>query len=168
MILIDRRVGSVELAPYIRNLGIPVTVDTLEYGDACFEGKGPQGNIMIGVERKRISDILNCIDDGRYAGFQQPGMMEDFHKRILIIEGVWKPSPEGYLLEYQNGIFRHPTGRPILYDKLFSFLLSVWEIAGTPYLRSGTIAETAYDIVCIYKYFMKEWDNHTSQFAVQN
>lgn len=168
VILVDRRVGSVELAPYLRNLGMTVQIETLSAGDVCFEGKGPEGNIMVGVERKRTNDILSCIDDGRFSGFQQPGMMEDYHRRLLIVEGLWKPSATGLILEYKAGTWIPIGGRRVLYDKLFGFLLSVQQVAGTVYVRSGDIQETAYQIKVIYQWFQKEWGNHTSMSQPQN
>lgn len=164
MILIDRRKGSGELLPMIRQLGVKAELDTLEASDACFEGNGPDGRSLVGIERKKISDLLHCIDDGRYAGLQQPGMGQLFTYRILIVEGIWKPSPNGQLMELRNNIWIHPTGHPVLYDKVFSFLSSVALVAGTTCIRSSTDKETAYQIVALYKWFNKAWEDHTSQF----
>lgn len=164
MVLIDRRKGSGELLPVIRGLGIKAELDILEASDVCFEGNGPDGRVLVGIERKRIGDLLNCINDGRYAGLQQPGMGQLFTYRILIVEGIWKPSPNGQLLELRKHVWVHPTGYPVLYDKVFSFLSSVALVAGTTCIRSNSEAETAYQIVCLWKWFNKEWADHTSQF----
>lgn len=164
MILIDRRKGSGELLPMIRQLGVKAELDTLEASDACWEGNGPDGRVLIGVERKKISDLLHCIDDGRYAGLQQPGMGQLFTYRILIVEGIWKPSPNGQLMELRNNIWVHPTGYPVLYDKVFSFMSSVALVAGTTCMRSSSDKETVHQIVALYKWFNKAWEDHTSQF----
>ncbi len=166
MILVDRRVGSAELLPIIRSLGIKAELDTLEFGDVTFEINTADGRALVGIERKKVSDLLNCINDGRYAGFQQPGMGQLFAYRILIVEGIFKPSPQGYLMVMRGNFWAHPTGYPVMYDKLFSWLTSVALVAGTTYIRSSTDWETAYQICCMYKWGQKEWADHTSQFEV--
>ncbi len=171
MILIDSRVGSKELETPLKKWGMPVAVTQLAFGDAAFEGHGPEGNIMIGVERKRIGDILKCIDDGRYAGFQQPGMVDQYQRRVLIVEGIWKANMQGHLIEKGGGTnWIHPLGptTPVMYDKLFRFLLSVYLIAGTPVIQSSSIDQTAYQIKNLWGWFSKPWDQHSSQFQVAN
>ena len=49
MILVDSRIGSVELLPYIQRIGVPVDKTQLEYGDVCFEGNVKEGRALIGV-----------------------------------------------------------------------------------------------------------------------
>ncbi len=164
MILVDRRVGSAELLPLIHSLGIKAELDTLEYGDVTWEMNGPEGKALVGVERKKVSDLLNCINDGRYAGFQQPGMSQLFSHRILIVEGIYKPSPQGHLMVMRGNFWAHPTGYPVMYDKLFSWLTSVALVAGTTCIRSSSEWETAYQIVALYKWGQKEWADHQSQF----
>jgi len=167
MILVDSRVGSVELAVILRNLGLKAELTTLDAGDFAFEGKGPQGNCMVGVERKRIRDLLNCIDDGRFAGDQQHKMIDYYPMfRFLIVEGLFRPSPDGLLLERQGKLWVHPTGRPVLYEKLFNFMSSVSVIAGTHCIISSNMAETAHQISALFKWFQKHWEQHTSMLEV--
>lgn len=176
MILVDPRVGSGnaerggDLLPYIQALKVKAEKSQLPYGDACFEGSGPHGTMTIGVERKRLSDILSCVDDSRYGGFQKIGMKKLYGCSILIIEGVWKPdSATGYLMECIASL----TWRPLRYrsqltrySKLFRFLLSV-QLSGVPVIITRDIEHTAYNIVECYHYFQKKWDDHTSLLEVQ-
>ena len=165
MILVDSRIGSKELVPYIQRMGVKSQGTQLEFGDACFEGNGPNGRIVIGVERKKIGDMLNCIEDARYAGHQRPGMLSMYDRNALIIEGVWKPdTTTGYLMEciaeltWKPYQYRYQKAR---YGTLFRYLLSI-QIAGTIVVQSRNEEHTAYNIVELYHYFLKKWDQHTS------
>src|ERR1017187_1543587 len=128
MILVDAAVGSKELQPLIQGLGVHCEKLHLEYGDACFDGNGPNGPITIGIERKALHDLLQCIDDGRYAGHQRPGMARLYNKSILVVEGQWKPhDTSGILMEAHNGSW-HPCiyrSKPVMYNKLYRYLLSI-------------------------------------------
>lgn len=170
MILVDSRVGSRELLPFIQRVGPRCELATLEYGDAAFEGNGPRGRMGIGVERKTLGDALNCIDDSRYAAHQRPGMLAMFDKNILMVEGVWKPdSASGYLMECVATL----TWRPLRYrmqmtrySKLFRYLLSI-QLAGTVVIITRDMEHTAYNICECYSYFQKKWDDHTSLLETQ-
>lgn len=175
MILIDRRKGSADLLPLIKRIGLSSQLDTLPAGDASFEGNGPSGTVLIGIERKKLRDILACINDGRYAGFQQHGMAELYSIRFIIVEGIWKPSEEGDLLEYSlrknsKGEWKwgwYTMEPPVMYDKLFRFMVSATFTGGTHWLRSGSPFETAWQIVSLYHWWNKKWDNHRSMAAIQ-
>lgn len=170
MIIIDSRVGSRELIPYIQRIGTKVEMTSLEFGDACFEGNGPKGRMAVGVERKTLSDILNCIDDSRYAAHQRPGMLAMYQVSILMIEGVWKPDTvTGYLLECVRTLtwqpFRYRT-QMTRYSKLFRYLLSV-QLAGTSVMITRDIEHTAYNICECFSYFQKRWEDHTALLETQ-
>ena len=170
MILVDSRVGSREMLPFIGRVGPKCELSHLEYGDAAFEGNGPHGRIGVGVERKTLGDILNCIDDSRYTAHQRPGMLAMYDKNILIIEGVWKAdSVSGYLMECVATLTWRPfryRSQMTRYSKLFRYLLSV-QLAGTVVVLSRDIEQTAYDICECYSYFNKRWEDHTSLLETQ-
>lgn len=172
MILIDNRVGSRELLPYIQRMPgcYKAELTSLEFGDACFEGQGPKGSMMVGVERKTMSDILNCIDDKRYAGHQLPGMISMYQKSILMVEGVWKPDRDtGYLMECIAMLTWRPfryRAQMTRYSKLFRYLLTI-QLAGVCVICTRDLEQTAYNICECFSYFSKPWDQHTSLLEVQ-
>lgn len=159
-----------DLLPYVQALKVKAEKSQLPYGDACWEGNGPKGRIAIGVERKRLSDILNCIDDARYSAHQKPGMKQLYGVNILIIEGVWKPdSATGYLMECVSSLTWRPyryRSQMTRYSKLFRYLLSV-QLTGTIVIITRDIEHTAFNIVEMYHYFQKKWEDHTSLLEVQ-
>ena len=175
MILVDPRAGSGmadrggDLLPYILAQKQKAEKSMLAAGDACFEGNGKEGRILIGIERKRLSDILNCVDDARYA--QQRVVLKQMYRiNFLIIEGVWKPdSVTGYLMECIQYLTWKPyryRSQMVRYSKLFRYLISV-QLGGTPVVITRDIEHTAYNIVEIYQYFQKRWEDHTSLIEVQ-
>jgi ERCC4-type nuclease len=170
MILVDNRVGSKELLPFLQRIGCKCELNNLEFGDAAFEGNGPRGRMGVGVERKALSDMLNCIDDARYAAHQRPGMLAMYSKNILMIEGVWKPDAQsGYLMECVAAL----TWRPFRYrmqmtrySKLFRYLLSI-QLAGTVVICTRDMEHTAYNISECFAYFQKKWEDHTALLETQ-
>ncbi len=179
MILVDSRSGRVEyggrepqkeMLAFIQRAGVKAAISSLEFGDACFEGNGPQGRIMIGVERKTVSDMLSCIEDSRYSAHQRPGMHQMYQQSILIIEGVWKPDVHtGYLMELINTLtwrpVRHKT-QMARYNTLFRYLLSV-QLSGVAVIWSRDMEQTAFNICETYHWFQKPWDQHTSLLEMQ-
>lgn len=176
MILIDPRAGSGQAArggdllPYIQALKVKAEKAPLSYGDAAFEGNGPKGRIAIAVERKQIADVLNCVDDARFAGHQNIGLKQLYQVSILMVEGVWKPdTTTGYLMECVSTLTWRPfryRSQYARYSKLFRYLLSV-QMSGTPVIITRDIEHTAFNIVEIYQYFQKKWDDHTALLEVQ-
>lgn len=170
MILIDSRVGSRELLPWVQRVGVTSQLGQLEYGDAAFEGNGPDGRVCIGIERKTLGDMLTCIDDARYSAHQRPGMLAMYQKSILMIEGVWKPeSSTGYLMECVAQLTWRPyryRARMVMYNKLFRYLLTI-QLGGTVVIFTRDLEHTAFNICECFHYFSKRWEDHTSLMEVQ-
>lgn len=171
MILVDNRVGSKELLPYIRAAKCTAELTQLQFGDCAFEGNGPNGRIMVGVERKALGDMLSCIEDSRYAAYQRPGMLSMYNKSILMVEGVWKPdTATGYLMECISSLtwrpYRHRGGRMTAYNKLFRYLLTI-QLSGVVVITSRDLEQTAYNVCECSHYFNKKWDDHTSLLEMQ-
>lgn len=175
MILCDDRTGSKELLPLLKGIGVPCELTRLEYGDVAFDGNGPKGPITVGIERKTLNDMLNCIEDARYAAHQRPGMLNLYSKSFLILEGLWAPGNgngmDGVLFQgYRNGQSWGPlktaSSRKTLYSKLYRYLLSV-SLSGVNITQSGNLFHTAYNVAEMYHYFQKKWNSHTSLIEVQ-
>lgn len=171
MILVANDTGSKELLPIIQRLGVPAELCELPFGDFAFEGNGPKGPIAVGVERKALHDMLHCIDDARYSAHQMPGMREMYQKSYLMVEGLWRPhDPEGWLMQFhpssQKWAYCNPGGRRVLYSKLRRYLFSV-SLSDVTVMFTRDQFQTAYDVVELFHYFSKSWQNHTSLLEVQ-
>lgn len=173
MILLDYREENetkkrarLDLKRHLQSLRVPVEQVTLEYGDAAFEMKGPEGPMMVGIERKGIHDMLNCIEDARLGGHQLVGMRENYDLSVLMVEGHWKPhDPSGVLMEgFNNGMswgFCKPRGAATLYSKLYRYLISV-SLSGVIVTQTRDPWHTAFCIAEWWHYGQKEWDSHIS------
>ena len=167
MILVDSAIGSVDLVPVIQRIGVRCEKTHLA-GDAMFEGRGPQGPLLIGVERKKLHDMLACIDDARYND-QRIRMRQDYDISILMVEGHWKPHDnKGLLMEgFSGGIawgLCRYRSQSVMYSKLKRYLMSV-SLSGVIVDYSREPYQTAYNICEWYHYFQKR--DHTSLLEIQ-
>lgn len=159
------------IAPLRRIGGVRIEQATLEYGDATFEGKGPDGPIAVGIERKGLHDILQCIEDNRLSGHQLIGMRDDFDVRVLLVEGYWRPHDgNGLLMEGFNsgmswGISKYRS-RPTMYHMLYRYLISV-QLSGIIVTYSRDPFHTAFNILEWYHYFQKPFHEHTAMQEMQ-
>src|SRR5271166_1849574 len=63
---------------------------TLHAGDFSFLGNGPNDEPWtIGIERKRMRDMVNSIRGGRFSGEQLPKLL-NYDRAYLIFESRWK------------------------------------------------------------------------------
>lgn len=154
-----------ELVDLLRRIGVRAEKTDLSYGDFAFEGFG---GVAIGVERKRLHDMIGCIEDSRYSAHQRLGMKKLYTESWLLIEGAWRPhDPKGLLMEGNNAgqwWECRPAGRPTMYAKLRRYLFSV-ERAGVPIIYTRDVWHTAYDICELYHYYQKK--HHTSMREIQ-
>lgn len=172
MILVDSSTGSRELLPILTRapLSLKAELVKLEFADFCFEGNGPNGLIAVGVERKRIGDMLRCIDDGRYNGHQRVGMAQMYQANFLVVEGSWRPHDQtGMLMEQYNGGgwgVSKAGGDRAMYNKLRRYLFSV-SLSGVHVLYTRDMIHTAWDVHELFHYFQKKWRDHTSMLQMQ-
>lgn len=159
---------NLDLVQMLKRLGLPVEISPLQYGDVAFTGNGPGGPIAIGIERKRMQDMLGCIDDGRYNA-QRIGMLETYQKTFLMLEAVWSvgapPFQAGALIDNApvSGSWRPVMqgSRRVMYSKLYRYLLSV-ALSGVIITYSRDVMHSAFNIAECYHYFQKKWKDHTS------
>jgi ERCC4-type nuclease len=78
-----------------------VELTQMPYGDVAWVGVGVDGMpSSVGVEMKSIHDCIACIQSGRFAGHQLPGLIQSYDHIWLLIEGVWRARPKDGVLEY--------------------------------------------------------------------
>lgn len=161
MIVLDER--ERDLLPYFKPFDCRIESITLECGDASWVGEGPDGNaVTVGVERKKIRDLVQSMRSRRLNGFQAPLMCETYDVRYLVVEGVWRPTKEGSIEELRGKDWRvlAPGAKPILFREVDSFLSSMEEFFGFRVKQTQRESETAAWIVSRYKYWSKPYDQH--------
>jgi hypothetical protein len=167
---------------------VPVATQDLESGDCIFSGYGPSGRVMIGIERKTLSDLINVMQTRRLSGVggQIPRMWDSYDFCFLTVEGMWRPGPGGEI-ETFTGRRKSPwealasrgadgRGRHgVSYRQLVSYLtmLKTWmayETGNTAtvvtYDRTATMEETAALWVALYHTFQKPWREHSTYQAL--
>lgn len=180
MILVDPRDGadkdhiaSNTLVRYILQRGVEAQKKIIPFGDLCFDGCGPNGQTLIGFERKTLYDMLDCIQTHRLTAKQIPGMkrMYGIH-RFIIFEALWRSDENGYLLEgFKSGYSWRwaktiNSRQPVLYSTLYRFLISL-QLAGNYVIYTHDLADTARAVCEFYHYFQKPWDQHTAMQEIQ-
>jgi len=166
MILIDDRTGSKELYGLLPPGSAEIC--RLEAGDAAFVGCGPGKPMMIGIELKGLSDVLQCIGTGRFAGGQLPKLLRDYDVVYLIVEGAWRPGKEGTLEKLARGGWQTVVlgTRVWMYRELDNWLTSIETMTGVRLRRTESERETAACILNLYHWWTdKEWDEHRSHLA---
>lgn len=179
MISVSSAVGSKELRGPILSLGVSCESISLQFADAAFEGNGPSGTMLVGIERKTLHDILDCIESARY-NQQRLGMGRTYQVSMLVIEGLWKPREDGILMEGfrdykaerglrlagKNGEVIAWTdlkqgGGKVMYSKLYRYLQSVSH-GGVIVKFTRDLNHTAFNICEDFHYYQKRWKDHRS------
>ena len=152
----------------IRALGsmaIPVNLFT----DACFASVDEK---IIACERKKIGDLCQCINDGRFL-FQMQNCKEAGADYLcLILEGTMRASPEDGLLEIPTWGVNDRTGRraevwtpvkpAIMHSRLIQYLLELQLLAGILVFQTRDVKQTAAVVLSLYSFFQKPIDDHSS------
>lgn len=178
MILVDYRTGSGELAQPLRDVGCPVDVCTLDYGDFAFQGNGPNGKSAVGIERKTVNDMLTSVQNLRWAGHQLIGMCEYYDWAWLIIEGMYRPEPVSGRLQVAGAL---PDGQYLkgkwfncgfsekqwYYRDLDGLITTLETQAAMRVRRTNSPEETVKVIQSLYNWWVSnEWNEHKSHLAL--
>lgn len=169
MIYLDNRIGSGDLEIYFRQWHIPHQLTRLDYADVAFVGKGPDGvPFPVGIEIKKVGDVLNCITSGRFAGHQLPGLLEDYARVWLIVEGIYSADSDG-LLVHRRGKKLVPIAsgaRRFMYRDLDHWLTTMEVKVGIKIRRTASRPETARVCADLFAWWThKEWGEHRAHLA---
>lgn len=159
LILVDERVGSRELLSRIRALGTDAELAGKLDADFQFMGNGEDGAVLIGLERKTITDLFDSMRSGRLAGHQVGTMMRTYDVLYLIVEGYWRRGRGTGVVEVRNGEWRAARGN-VRYSEVMRFLASLRELGNIRTWRTADEEETSAYIVEEYAWWQKEWSAH--------
>lgn len=163
MILVDDRVGSAEIAPYLSNQKI---LCRLDYADFAFNGNGPDGSVSIGAERKSLLDMLQSMTSGRLAGHQLIGLKDQYDFVYILIEGVWRPDNTSGVLMRTNGkgrwIAAAQGSRRFMARDLYAFCHTLTVLCGVHVVRTSNQQETGKWLDATYGWWNRPWKSHKS------
>lgn len=161
-IIIDDREDA-RLPIELRRFDVPIHSLRLDAGDACWTGFGPSGNILIGFEHKRLTDLIDCIKDRRFSGSQLIGMRRTYDRIELVIEGLWRPSASGVIECPNGGQTWHPLyfkSEAITYAQVDGYLQTLSECGDVRIWRTGSLIETAHVYISRYRWWQKPYGQH--------
>jgi ERCC4-type nuclease len=163
MILIDDRVGSRELAPLLRARGASVELARLDSADFAWQGNGPDGMVLVGVERKTIGDLLSCIVSGRLKE-QLVTMHETYQERWLLVEGRYREGASGVLeILHHNCWTQVPWGKRVwMYSTVEGFLLTLIVQGGMLVKNVEDLAQSASWLRRHYGWWQGAYNDHGS------
>lgn len=164
MIYVDPRIGSGDLAPLLSSLGCPVEVQHLDFADCMFLGNGPDGApTPIGVEVKKLNDVLQCITSGRFLGHQLPGLLRDYEHVWLVVEGLYRANPVDGTLEIRLGRDWRPVGhgkQQWMFSAFDKWLTKLEVKANVHVRRTANRDETARTVGALYNWW-QDSDSHS-------
>lgn len=175
-LLVDPRVGSRDLLPLLLSLAVPARLSPLESADFAFTGLGPGFRpTRIGIERKRLSDLITSIESGRFASTQLPRLKSSYDQTWLVVEGVWRSGKSGRIEVWKrNKVGRGGRWYPYDFggiksaDQIEAWLLTATIKAGVHVIKTGRREETAEFIARLYRWWNCEngWEGHNSHRAI--
>jgi ERCC4-type nuclease len=135
-------------------------------GDFCFSGEGPKGPCLIGVERKRVKDMMTSIRSGRFSGEQIPKLINHYDFTFLVIEGRYRTN-------WVSGVLEDKWGRdysPIVIGKssflgleLEAFLVSLAACTPIRVVRTRDEKETVDFLITLNHSFSAPWEKQISK-----
>jgi len=175
MIFVDDRIGSADLVEPLRAMGLPVEEVRLHAGDVAFWGKGPDGSALaIGIELKRLGDLVSSIRTGRLSGGQLPKLLGSrgaFDYCWLVVEGHWRTNSAGQIVvPYYSRKKKQRTWAPLQGGLMASEMekrVMTLELCGGLHVRhTNTAQDTHQFIVNLYHWWSdKDMDRHTSHLT---
>lgn len=125
---------------------------------------GPDGSL--GVEFKRLGDVLKCICDGRFAGYQLPTMIEEGLDPIwLIVEDKIRIGSEGELQVLGKGDRYYDArvgNRRFAWSDYKKWLLTMQINGGINVYESQSRLETKRFVMAMHEWWEKGKDGHKS------
>jgi ERCC4-type nuclease len=152
-------------------MGLDVESTTLDYADIAFTGRGDDDALVaIGIELKKLPDLMSSLRTGRLSGHQLLGLtgpdkVYDFG--WLLVEGEWKPDGKGNVLvpRHRSGFKWSPLpGMPV--SEMEKRLTTLDLLGGLRVRHSSSRACTLHFIANLYHWFNdKSMDRHSTHLV---
>lgn len=171
MLLIDERDGSKELLEPLEKLSLPAGLTRLDFGDIAFEGRGIGGKrVMIGIEHKKLEELIGSLRSNRLQGHQLPGMRGAprpmYHFAWLLIEGELLFDKKNRLMKRIGKREFKPIAGNMTADELFKRLFNMQINAGLMWMFAKDQRHSCKLIQSLYRMWTdQDQDEHTSHLA---
>jgi len=124
--------------------------------------------VNIGIEIKKIGDLINSISTGRLSGHQVPGLLNAYHKVYLLVEGVWRGDPISGKVQIYRGIWKdtHTGKRTFTLAGVWGYLNSLAVQAGIIVIPTTNMKSTVMTIKILKNWWSEKWESHHSLHAL--
>ena len=180
MILVDQQAGSKDLTLPLQGMGLPVQPLMLKSADIAFEGRGIGGvPLNIGIEHKKLEDLVQSIRTGRLVGEQLPKMLGPlgaYDHGWLVAEGPWRIDPKTGRLQLwhaprrfkRRGESEWVDARGRMSGAEFQKHLFTLEVIGGLHVHFAPTRQASLQFIAsLYRWFTdKDLDQHGSMVAI--
>jgi hypothetical protein len=167
-LLVANDTGSAELVAPLLKLGLPAELAELEFGDVAFMGRGEGGApLYIGIELKKLSDLVQSLTSKRLQGHQLLGLTRDFDRRYLLIEGHFHNDDKGHAVVFRGVGRPKPLKGAPQAVVLEQEIINLQTRGGLWVKETTTRRDTLRFILAAYRYWTdKDLDEHKSHLAI--
>jgi ERCC4-type nuclease len=169
VILVDPRAGSEELVTPLRKMGVEID-DThrLPFGDLVWDGRGEKGkSVSIGVEFKKLEELVAALRSERLQGYQMRGMRPVFDHSYLLIEGELLYDRAGALQQRRGKKKLVPLPGQMSVSELFKRVFVLHLCGGLNPIWTVCREDTLQAILALYRTWTdKDLDQHKSHIAM--
>jgi len=153
----------------------------MKFGDFAWTGNGPHGEVSVGIEYKKLDELIGRVSDKTLVTHQLPGMLKRYKYSYLLIEATIRPNKHSGLEKFKPfkstngkdlGMFL-PTRAAITYPMLQGYLFSLEHayVKSHPERRirvrfSSGLPDTVGFISALYWWWQKPWPSHKSTFTL--
>lgn len=140
--------------------GISVPIP-IQHGDFQFDSEsgwsGSASPIKFCGDRKKVPDLLACIDDGRHLNQVRNAYAAGFSRQALIVEGTIKEGPG-------NTVVQRKGARPTetTFSRLKAYLYQLHYMMRVQVIFTKNLKETIREIYYLWDMFQTAPDDHDS------
>ena len=167
MLLVDYRVGSAELLAPLRKMGLPAESGDIP-ADLAWEGRGEKGvPVMVGVEFKKLGELVQSLRTQRLQGHQLLKMRDNFQFCYLLIEGELRYDKAGKLLKRCGPRQFRPLPGAMAVQELLKRVHVLHLRGGLTPIWVRNRSDTLVQLAALYRVWTdKDLDQHDSHIAI--
>ena len=138
------------------SLAIPIQHGDFQIDSA--DGWHPEGGpLKFCGDRKKVPDLLACIDDGRHLNQVRSAYEAGFSRQALIVEGTLREGPDGTVKQRKGARETETT-----YKRLKAYLYQIHYMMNVQVIFTRNLKETIGEIYHLWDMFQTPPDDHDS------
>ncbi len=159
MIFITTSPNDADMIPLLSDWGKPDKSFTA--GDFGWWGE-LDGQIMVCGDRKKLPDLVNCVNDGRHIKQVQTAYEQGFLFQFVVVEAIYRCDPVTKLLQHRRGKGWRDYQPVIEYSRVAMYLHELSVYGGVRVISTSSPEQTAAEVVALYRTFQGGPDSHSS------